>query len=222
MKSNITTDHGLIVSVISIVYQDDSQTFFISIEIPDSVEPAFVMTWTIGFALYVPSFVTSFEKFAVFPWRYSWERFLYLQWGEVIIISISIHSTNESSFPKEGTVIDVTVASYLLTVPQTLISKSHSIPWVFFLRSSILAMRSLWVAPCTNRRRVIVFGLYFLSMIEPPSARDDIDDVMLATMSCTFPFCTATQTSAFWSWYVSLPISRTLKGFHWKSYITLQ
>ena len=65
MKSKITTDDGLIVSVMLIVYHETSQTFFMVIETALRVDHAFVISSTIGYALYVHSFVTTFEKSAV-------------------------------------------------------------------------------------------------------------------------------------------------------------
>jgi hypothetical protein len=67
MKSKMTTDDGGIAVVTPMVYPEASHIFFISIDIAERVDQAFVISSTIGYALYVQTFSTTFEKSAVFP-----------------------------------------------------------------------------------------------------------------------------------------------------------
>lgn len=196
MKSKITTDDGLIVSEMLIVYQETSQTFFISISTPVRVDHAFVISSTIGKALYVHSFLTTFEKSAVIPWAYTCAMSLSFQWGEVIRISISIHSRKSTSLLNGGTVIETTVASFLLIWPQILMSKFDSIPCVLNFSSSILEIRSELLVPCIKREITTVLFPYFLSITVHPSERDETAEVTSATSLWRLPACTAIHTLA--------------------------
>lgn len=196
MKSNMTTDDGLIVSEMLTIYHETSQTFFMLIEIHERVDHAFVISSTIGYDLYVHSLVTTFEKSAVIHCTYTCDIFFSFQCGEVMRISISIHSRKSTILLNGGTVIETTVASYLLIFPHTFISKSDSIHCVLSLSSSILAIRSALLVPCIKREITTVLFPYFLSMTVPPSASDDAAEVTSAARLWRLHDWTATQTEA--------------------------
>ncbi len=196
MKSKITTDDGLIVSVMLIVYHETSQTFFMVIETALRVDHAFVISSTIGYALYVHSLVTTFEKSEVIHWAYTCDISFSFQCGEVIRISISIHSRKSTNLLNGGTVMETTVASYLLICHQILMSKFDSTHCVLSFSSSILEIRSALLVPCIKREITTVLFPYFLSMMVQPSESDETAEVTSAARLWRLPDWTATQTEA--------------------------